>query len=127
MLTIPSLLQAQYSGGNGRGEVFARLTNVALSINEVATDLSTNCILAQNYPNPFNQTTTIKFNVTKTGNVKVVVYDIMGSEIQTLVNKTLPPGMYETSFNGSSLNSGIYIYKISSGEYFETKRMTLEK
>ncbi len=127
MLALPVLLQAQYVGGNGRGDVSVSLTNVALSVHEVTVELSAKCSLAQNYPNPFNQATNIKFNVAKLSDVKIVVYDIMGREVQTLVNKTLQPGMYETSFDGSLLSSGIYFYKISLGEYSETKLMTLEK
>ena len=127
MLALPVLLQAQYSGGNGRGEVSARLANVVLSVHDVTVESASKCALAQNFPNPFNQATTIKFKVAKSGDIKIVVLDIMGCEVQTLVNKTLQPGIYETSFNGSLFSNGIYIYKIYSGEYSETKRMTLVK
>ncbi|MCX6250880.1 MAG: phospholipase D-like domain-containing protein [Bacteroidetes bacterium] len=83
--------------------------------------------LYQNYPNPFNPVTNIKFYVAKSSDVKIVVYDMMGRKVQTLVKETLKPGTYESSFDGSSLTGGIYLYKISAGDYSETKRMMLEK
>ena len=91
--------------------------------------------VGQNYPNPFNPTTKIRFDVGNGfpigsfGNDKVVlkVYDAMGREVQTLVNERLQPGTYETTFDGSQLTSGIYFYKISIGDFSETKKMTLIK
>jgi hypothetical protein len=83
--------------------------------------------LGQNYPNPFNPVTKIKYEVHKSGDVKLVVYDVMGREVQTLVNEKLQPGTYEVSFDGSAINSGIYLYKIISGGYSETKKMILIK
>ena len=83
--------------------------------------------LQQNCPNPFNPATIIKFNVSKLTDVKIVVYDIIGREVKTLLNESLKPGTYEASFDGSSFNSGVYFYKITAGGYSETKRMMLEK
>jgi hypothetical protein len=83
--------------------------------------------LSQNFPNPFYQTTYIKFNIAEFSNVKIVVYDIYGHELQILVNEKLKPGMYESSFNGSSLSGGVYFYKITSGDYSESKIMILGK
>jgi Secretion system C-terminal sorting domain len=61
------------------------------------------------------------------GEVKIVVYDVTGREVQKLVNESLKPGTYETSFDGSMLNSGVYFYKITAGDYSETKKMLLIK
>jgi hypothetical protein len=91
--------------------------------------------LGQNYPNPFNPRTTIKFSIVngfpmKTfGNDKVVlkVYDVMGREVQTLVNERLQVGTYEVMFDGSMLNSGVYLYKLITNGFSETKRMLLIK
>lgn len=83
--------------------------------------------LSQNYPNPFNPSTKISFAVAAAGMVTLKVYDITGREIKTLVNETKNPGFYTVDFNGSNLSSGIYIYKITSGNYSETKKMTLVK
>jgi photosystem II stability/assembly factor-like uncharacterized protein len=83
--------------------------------------------LGQNYPNPFNPVTNVKFSIINSGNVKLIMYDVMGREVQTLVNEKLQPGTYETSFDGSKLNSGVYFYKLSVGDFLETKRMLLIK
>jgi hypothetical protein len=83
--------------------------------------------LYQNYPNPFNPTTTIRFALSKTSFVKLVVVDVLGREIQTLVNESFQPGTYEASFDGSQLTSGVYFYKLVTDEFNETKRMVLVK
>ena len=59
--------------------------------------------------------------------MKLVVYDVMGREVQTLVNERLQPGTYETSFDGSSLNTGVYFYRMVTDGFTETKRMILLK
>lgn len=83
--------------------------------------------LSQNYPNPFNPTTKIQFAVPKSENVIIKVYDMLGKEITTLVNQQLHPGTYETDWDASLFSSGIYYYKIISGNYTETKKMVLIK
>jgi len=124
---LPVLLQAQYLGGNGRGDISVSLNNIALSVHEITSELPTEYNLKQNHPNPFNPKTNIIFDVAKTGNVKIIVYDVMGREVQTLVNESLKPGTYETSFDGRMFNSGIYFYKINIGDYTETRKMLLIK
>ncbi len=81
--------------------------------------------LQQNYPNPFNPGTTIKYSIAKQSNVTLKVYDMLGSEITTLVNEEKPAGVYEINFNASNLASGIYFYKIQAGSFVETKKMIL--
>ncbi len=61
------------------------------------------------------------------GDVKIVVYDVMGREVQTLVNESLKPGTYEASFDGSQLTSGVYFYKLITGDFVETKKMLMIK
>jgi hypothetical protein len=81
--------------------------------------------LSQNYPNPFNPVSKIVFTIPKRENVSLKVYDILGSEITTLVNKELDAGKYEVDFSGKDLSSGIYIYQIKAGAFRETKKMIL--
>jgi hypothetical protein len=81
--------------------------------------------LSQNYPNPFNPVSKIVFTIPKRENVSLKVYDILGSEITTLVNKELEAGKYEVDFSGKDLSSGIYIYQIKAGAFRETKKMIL--
>ena len=86
-----------------------------------------NYSLGQNYPNPFNPVTKIKFEIPKSGFTTLKIFDILGKEIKTLVNESLQPGTYEATFDGSQLTSGIYFYKITAGDFLETKRMMLIK
>ena len=83
--------------------------------------------LNQNYPNPFGSKTNITFTIAKTCEVKIVVFDLMGREVKTLLYKTLNPGFYESSFDGSSLSGGVYFYKFSAGDHALTKKMMLNK
>ncbi len=92
-------------------------------ISEIVGDFK----LEQNYPNPFNPITNVKFSIVKSGDVKLAVYDIQGREVQTLVNESLKPGTYEVSFDGSALNSGVYFYKLTSGNFSQTKKLLLVK
>jgi photosystem II stability/assembly factor-like uncharacterized protein len=90
---------------------------------EVPKDFS----LSQNYPNPFNPLTKIKFKIPKQSNTKLIVFDILGREVATLVNEHLDPGTYEIEWDASNYSSGVYFYKLSAGNYTETKRMILVK
>ncbi|MEJ2543486.1 MAG: T9SS type A sorting domain-containing protein [Calditrichaceae bacterium] len=92
-------------------------------INELPTEYS----LSQNYPNPFNPTTTINFALPKSGLTKIIVYDLLGRKIQTLINKKVEVGYHSVNFDASDLPGGIYFYRIKSGYFTETKRMLLIK
>ncbi len=83
--------------------------------------------LSQNFPNPFNPTTTIKFSLPKDGLVKLVVFDVLGKKVATLVNEEQITGNYEVTFDATKLNSGVYFYKITSGDFSEIKKMMLVK
>ncbi|MGH2574562.1 MAG: T9SS type A sorting domain-containing protein, partial [Ignavibacteria bacterium] len=83
--------------------------------------------LYQNYPNPFNPNSKIKFQISKLGDVKLKVFDVLGREVAVLVNDRLKPGSYEIDWNASGYPSGVYLYKLSAGEYTETKKMILIK
>ncbi len=83
--------------------------------------------LEQNYPNPFNPVTSILYSIPEAGNVKLVVYDMLGREISTVVNEFRKPGSYTVSFDASGLASGVYLYKMTSGDFTDTKKMTLIK
>jgi hypothetical protein len=83
--------------------------------------------LSQNYPNPFNPITNTKYQVPKTGMVTIKIYDIIGREIKTLVNEVKNPGSYIVTFNGSEFASGVYFYRIQSGDFVQVKKMLLIK
>jgi hypothetical protein len=79
--------------------------------------------LAQNYPNPFSSTTTIKFNLTEQGNVVIKVFNVLGDEIKTIVNKEFAPGNHEVEFNAAGLLSGVYFYRMTSYNKTVIKKM----
>ncbi len=83
--------------------------------------------LSQNYPNPFNPSTTINYNLPEAANVKLIIYNILGQEVKTLVNEFKEAGVHTVNFNASELNSGLYIYKIEAGSFTQTRKMTLIK
>ena len=96
------------------------------SINETV-DRPKNYHLSQNYPNPFNPITTISYQIPVDGFISLKVYDILGKEIVTLVDKEQTSGYYDITFNASNLASGIYFYRLQTGNFIETKKMILLK
>ncbi|MCW8809784.1 MAG: T9SS type A sorting domain-containing protein [Ignavibacteriaceae bacterium] len=87
----------------------------------------TDFALFQNYPNPFNPITKIRYELPERSFVIIKVYDVLGKEITTLVNDEKPNGNYEVEFNGNGLASGIYYYRITAGDFSQTKKMILLK
>ncbi|MGE5806597.1 MAG: T9SS type A sorting domain-containing protein, partial [Ignavibacteria bacterium] len=84
-------------------------------------------VLSQNYPNPFNPSTTIHFGLPEAGHVKLIVYNILGQAVTTLINGFRNSGTYNVTWNASNLTSGIYFYRIESGNFVSVKKMTLLK
>ena len=99
----------------------------SIGINNISEEVIPKSLFIENYPNPFNQITTLKFKITKTSNVSLVVFDMIGCEVETIVNKTLNPGVYYVQFDGRFLTSGLYFCKITAGVYSETVKMMLMK
>jgi hypothetical protein len=90
--------------------------------------------LVQNYPNPFNPTTKIRYSIPSTSlslgkglGVRLIVYDILGNQVTTLVNEEKEPGYYEVEFDASSFASGVYIYRLQAGAHVFTKKMLVLK
>jgi hypothetical protein len=83
--------------------------------------------LYQNYPNPFNPKTVISFQLAINSFTKLVVYDILGREIATLVTEQLQPGTYEVEWDAANYPSGVYYYRLENQEYTESKKMMLIK
>ncbi|MCI0473527.1 MAG: T9SS type A sorting domain-containing protein [Ignavibacteria bacterium] len=100
---------------------------INVSISKLGTEIPAKYDLYQNYPNPFNPSTKIKFDIIKSGITKLTVFDITGRTLNTLVNENLEAGSYEYFLNASALPSGIYFYKLESGNFVQTKRMILIK
>lgn len=83
--------------------------------------------LEQNYPNPFNPATTINYEIPKTGLVTLKIYDLVGKEVAVLVNEVKNPGRYNIDFDGTTLTSGVYFYKLESNGFSSTKKLILVK
>jgi hypothetical protein len=83
--------------------------------------------LEQNFPNPFNPSTKIKYSVPQQSQVKIKVFDILGNEIETLVNEEKPVGTYKLTWYAENLPSGIYFYQLQAGDFIQTKKMVLMK
>lgn len=98
-----------------------------VGVNNISTIVPSEHKLYTNYPNPFNPTTKIKFQIPKDEFVKITVYDLSGKAVTELINERLKAGVYETDFNGASLASGTYFYKIETNNFVETRKMVLIK
>jgi hypothetical protein len=115
-----------FSGTAGLS-IWRRPLSEIIGIQNISTETPSSYSLSQNYPNPFNPMCNVQFSMYKAGNVKLVVYDVQGREVQTLVNEKLSAGTYEVKFDGSMLNSGVYFYKLSTDGFTETKKMLMIK
>lgn len=105
---------------NGNFEYF-NLSNEIIIGNPVRYELS------QNYPNPFNPSTIINYSIPVSSNVKLVIYNSLGSEISVLLNLNQNPGNYSVEWNSAGFPSGVYFYKLSAGSFTQMKKMTLIK
>jgi len=86
-----------------------------------------NFVLKQNYPNPFNPTTTFQFSLDRPGNTKLLIYNILGQKVKTVVDQHLNSGEYILKFNASEIPSGQYIYQLISNNRVLTKKMLILK
>ena len=101
------------------GEINIIVTNVKME------NIPTNFYLAQNYPNPFNPTTIIKYDLPQKSFVELKIYDILGRQVHTLVNEEKLAGTYQVDFNSNNLASGVYFYRIKTGDFTKVKKMIL--
>jgi hypothetical protein len=101
--------------------------DVIVSVADNGWGLPTEFSLGQNYPNPFNPVTHIRFGLPVASGVKIDIYNILGQNVMSLINDRKEAGYHVVEFNGNSLGSGIYIYRIQAGEFVEVKKMILMK
>lgn len=119
---------------NVTGKLYYRLKQIDYNgafnyseIVEVVIDLPLEYSLNQNYPNPFNPSTKIKYSVPEQNLVSIVVYGVTGEEIATLVNEVKEAGNYEIEFNALQLSSGVYFYRMTSGDFTSVKKLSVLK
>jgi len=98
-------------------------SEIEATVLEVLNDFTLN----QNYPNPFNPSTRISFSIPQNSFVTVKVFDVLGNEIETLVNRDLSAGSYDIEFVSKNLTSGVYFYNLTAGEFTKTMKMILSK
>ncbi len=103
---------------------YSDLTVTSLSDDD---ELPTEFVLEQNYPNPFNPSTKISFTIPSSGFTSLKIYNVLGNEVTTLLNGALQAGKHNINFNATNLSSGTYFYKLSSGNFVETKKMMFLK
>ena len=107
---------------------YGNLGEIIITVSEDnGNDYPAKYYLAQNYPNPFNPITKIKYSISQPSFVVLKVYDILGNEIETLVNEEQPSGFYEVEFDAASISSGVYFYQLQAGDFISTKRLVLLK
>jgi hypothetical protein len=136
-IQFKSINVVQSGAGSLIGKLFFDecVSNIITGVKEINTNIPTEFSLEQNYPNPFNPTTTIRFSIpnVETGHapslqrVSLKVYDMLGREVATLVDEDKIPGNHEVKFNGKGLASGMYIYRIQSGNFTHSKKLILLK
>lgn len=98
-----------------------------IGIEPISSTMPAQFKLYQNHPNPFNPVTDIKFDITKSTNVKLTVVNLLGQEVEILVNQNLVAGSYTADWNASNFASGVYFYKLVAGEFVDVKKMVLLK
>jgi len=98
-----------------------------IGITPISSEVPNRFSLSQNYPNPFNPVTDIKFDIAAATNVKLTVMNMLGQEVEVLVNQNLSAGTYKADWNASNYPSGIYFYKLEAGDFVDVKKMILVK
>ncbi len=121
-----TVIEGAYDDNNTQGAVWV-FYNPTIGISPVSSQVPKNFILSQNYPNPFNPTTKFKIDIAKSSFTKVIVYDVLGREVATLVNQQLQPGTYEVNWDASNYPSGVYFYRLTTQSYSATQKMILLK
>jgi len=119
-------------GRNGASDIYAQNINANGQLGNTGVYVVNNSepvkyLLSQNYPNPFNPSTNLEFGIPNLEFVSLKVYDLLGNEIDILVNEVMPAGSYKIKFDGSGLSSGIYFYALTSGNFTDKKKMILLK
>ena len=126
-------MQTGYGAGWSGGILKTTTGGEPIGIQPISNEVPNNFVLHQNYPNPFNPVTKIKFSIPASlsfgegPRVRLIIYDITGREVATLLNEQLSPGTYEVNWDGTNYASGVYFYQLQAGDFIQTKKMVLIK
>ena len=116
------------TASNGRGAYLLQVNGYVTGATEVENNFTpAGFSLSQNYPNPFNPSTKISFSLAKESHVVLNVYNVLGQRVAALINQNMKAGEHEYNFNASNLSSGVYFYKITTGNFTQTRKMLLLK
>jgi hypothetical protein len=115
------------SFGSGPWSDVWNFSTILSGINQIGNEIPKEYKLYNNYPNPFNPVTRIRYDLPKGGIIKFVIYDLLGREIETLINEKHSAGTFEILFDASNYTSGIYYYRLTTDEFSDTRKMTLLK
>ena len=110
-----------------KAKTLATRFTLKVSTEQIERDVPEEIFLDQNYPNPFNPSTLIPFGIDQDSNIELIVYDILGRKVQTLVSGSRTAGRYEVRFNARELASGVYFYRLVTNTKTLVKRLTLIK
>jgi hypothetical protein len=113
--------------GTGNSGVFRRSLSDIVSLRNLSLELPKKYLLSQNFPNPFNPSTSIKYQIVENSFVTLKIYNILGSEVKTIVKENQNPGIYELTVDGSNLSSGVYFYRLETENFSDVKKMVLIK
>ena len=114
--------------GSGTNSDYATIKySLQIGIYPISSEIPKDFSLSQNYPNPFNPATKIRFALPKSSIAKLIVYDMLGREVETIVNEQLNAGTYEVDWNSGKFASGVYYYKLQTERYTGTRKMVLIK
>lgn len=116
-----------YAAIAGRGVWKRPLSQMTTAVRAASTQLPGGFSLSQNYPNPFNPSTTINYQLPTNSFVSLAVFDVLGREVKTLVNRRQNAGDHTVTFNAANLPSGVYFYRLEAGTYHDTKKLMLLK
>jgi hypothetical protein len=112
----------------GLYQAWMRIQDITtIGIKQINSEVPDKYSLSQNYPNPFNPSTNIKYQIPNNGFVKLTVFDILGHNVETLVNQKQSAGTYEVEWDGSKYPSGVYFYQFKTESYSQTKKLMLVK
>ncbi|MBI5403940.1 MAG: T9SS type A sorting domain-containing protein [Ignavibacteriae bacterium] len=121
-------VNASNTGGISQWSQVRTFTTICpTGVNLISSDIPAEYKLYNNYPNPFNPNTIIKYQITNSKFSTLKIFDILGREVKTLVKEFQKAGVYEVSFDADGLPSGIYFYRLQSGDFADVKRMILIK
>ena len=124
---VQSTAKPFFVSTGGKGELETHIGEQPLFVDE-PPDLSPSTFsLAQNYPNPFNPSTTIKFSISKSIFISLKIYNLLGKEVETLINEYRHAGEYKVKWYAEDFPSGMYLYRLEAGDYVETKKLILQK